>query len=314
MVNDETPDTGEDSEVVETPVNEEVINLDRTVRVGGEDIPVSELVKAREDLEFMRNDYSKLVQFRDATSKVMRPDIDPGVKEQAARELLVGMGYKGDDVENYVSEWMESQNQEQGTTRMSKNESKESNNDETSAEEVANAILQAQQQSENTSQELNRMKAEQLNSRMNTQIMMGLDYNKEATTMLGKLEEINGKEAAFAAKMAFERDIREQSLNNLRARRSAAGTFEEAWVSEETARATDQVLAKYRSVIGDPNKLGRAPETDSSTNAIFSRPAVQAPRWKSGMKPGEVETALEAYNKDALGRLAAGEDVGRDRV
>lgn len=311
MVDEETPDTGENSEAVETPANEQVIDLDRTVRVGGEDIPVSELVKAREDLEFMRNDYSKLVQFRDATSKVMRPDIDPGVKEQAARELLIGMGYKGDDVQNYVSEWMESQNQEQGTTRMSKNENK---NDETSAEEVANAILQAQQQSEQTSQELNRMKAEQLNSRMNTQIMMGLDYNKEATTMLNKLEEINGKEASFAAKMAFERDIREQSLNNLRARRSAAGTFEEAWVSEETAKATDQVLAKYRSVIGDPNKLGRAPETDSSANAIFSRPPVQAPRWKSGMRPGEAETALDAYNKDALSRLAAGEDVGRDRV
>lgn len=311
MVNDETPDVDENSEAVETPVNEQVIDLDRTVRVGGEDIPVSELVKAREDLEFMRNDYSKLVQFRDATSKVMRPDIDPGVKEQAARELLVGMGYKGDDVDNYVSEWMESQNQEQGTTRMSKNED---NKNETSAEEVANAILQAQQQSEQTSQELNRMKADQLNSRMNTQIMMGLDYNKEATTMLKKLEEINGKEASFAAKMAFERDIREQSLNNLRARRSAAGTFEEAWVSEETAKATDQVLAKYRSVIGDPNKLGRAPETDSSTNAIFSRPAVQAPRWKPGTRPGDTETALDAYNKDALSRLAAGEDVGRDRV
>lgn len=305
MVDEETP---ENSEVVETPPE----NLNPTVRVGGEDVPVSELVKAREDLEFMRNDYSKLVQFRDATSKVMRQDIDLGVKEQAAREVLVGMGYKGDQVEEYVSEWMQSQQQEQQGNQVMSNENNKS--EDTSAEQVANAIMQAQQHSENTSQELNRMKAEQLNSRMNAQIMMGLDYNKEATTMLSKLEEINGKEAAFAAKTAFERDIREQSLNNLRARRSAAGTFEEAWVSEETAKATDQVLAKYRSVIGDPNKLGRAPETDSSTSAIFSRPAVQAPRWKSGMKPGDAESALDAYNKDALSRLAAGEDAGRDRV
>lgn len=306
---DET--TPENSEVVETPP-QEVINLDRTVRVGGEDIPVSELVKAREDLEFMRNDYSKLVQFRDATSKVMRQDVDSDVREQAAREVLVGMGYKGDQIEEYVSEWMQSQQQEQqGNQSMSKNDDGAEDN---SAEQVANAIIQAQNQAEQTSQEMNRMKAEQLNSRMNAQIMMGLDYNKDAITMLSKLEEINGKEASFAAKTAFERDIREQSLNNLRARRSAAGTFEEAWVSEETAKATDQVLAKYRSVIGDPNKLGRAPETDSSTNAIFSRPAVQAPRWKSGMKPGDAETALDAYNKDALSRLAAGEDVGRDRV
>ena len=263
------------------------------------------------DLEFMRNDYSKLVQFRDATSKVMRQDIDLDVKEQAAREVLIGMGYKGNQVEEYVSEWMQSQQQEQeGNQNMSKNDG----GDESSAEQVANAIMQAQNQAEQTSQEMNRMKAEQLNSRMNAQIMMGLDYNKDATIMFNKLEEINGKGASFAAKAHFEKDIREQSLNNLRARRSAAGTFEEAWVSEETAKATEQVLAKYRSVIGDPNKLGRAPETDSSTSAIFSRPAVQAPRWKSGMKPGDSETALDAYNKDALSRLAAGEDVGRDRV
>ena len=308
MVDETTP---EDSETVETPPPQEVINLDRTVRVGGEDIPVSELVQAREDLEFMRNDYSKLVQFRDATSKVMRQDIDPGVKEQAAREVLTGMGYKGDQIDEYVSEWMQSQQQEQqGNQGMSNNNSAE----DSSAEQVANAIIKAQNQAEQTSQEMNRMRAEQLNSRMNAQIMMGLDYNKEATTMLNKLEEINGKEASSSAKAAFERDIREQSLNNLRARRSAAGTFEEAWVSEETARATDQVLAKYRSVIGDPNKLGRAPETDSSVNAIFSRPAVQAPRWKPGTRPGDTETALDAYNKDALTRLAAGEDVGRDRV
>ena len=307
MVDDETPDDSEEL-VLEVPPE----NVNPTVRVGDEDVPVSELVKAREDLEFMRNDYSKLVQFRDATSKVMRQDVDPGVKEQAAREVLIGMGYKGNQVEEYVSEWMQSQQQEQqGNQSMSKNDD---GVEESSAEQVANAIMQAQNQAEQTSQEMNRMKAEQLNSRMNAQIMMGLDYNKDATIMFNKLEEINGKGASFAAKAHFEKDIREQSLNNLRARRSAAGTFEEAWVSEETAKATEQVLAKYRSVIGDPNKLGRAPETDSSTSAIFSRPAVQAPRWKSGMKPGDAETALDAYNKDALTRLAAGEDVGRDRV
>lgn len=304
MVDEETP---ENSEAVETPPE----NLNPTVRVGDEDVPVSELVKAREDLEFMRNDYSKLVQFRDATSKVMRQDVDPEVKEQAAREVLIGMGYKGNQVEEYVSEWMQSQQQEQqGNQGMSA----ENNAKDSSAEQVANAIMQAQNQAEQTAQEMNRMKAEQLNSRMNAQIMMGLDYNKDATIMFNKLEEINGKGASFAAKAHFEKDIREQSLNNLRARRSAAGTFEEAWVSEETAKATEQVLAKYRSVIGDPNKLGRAPETDSSASAIFNRPAVPAPRWKPGMKPGETETALDAYNRDALGRLAAGEDVGRDRV
>jgi hypothetical protein len=184
--------------------------------------------------------------------------------------------------------------------------------DDTSAEEVANAILRAQQEAQRAQEELQRMKAEQLNNKLTTQVMMGLELNQGARTMLGKLEEINGKEALSGARAAIERDIRQQTLDNLRTRRTAAGVFEEAWISEESAKATEQVLAKYRSVIGDPNRLGRAPETDSGAGSMFNRPAVPAPRWKPGLSTGDVESALDAYNKDALSRLAAGLDSGSD--
>jgi hypothetical protein len=130
--------------------------------------------------------------------------------------------------------------------------------------------------------------------------------------MLSKLEEINGKEALSGARAAIERDIRQQTLDNLRARRTAAGVFEEAWISEESAKATEQVLAKYRSVIGDPNRLGRAPETDSGASSIFNSKPVPAPRWKPGVSAGDIESALDAFNKDALSRLASGLDSGSD--
>ena len=184
--------------------------------------------------------------------------------------------------------------------------------DDRSAEEVANAILRAQQEAQRAQEELQRMKAEQLNNKLNAQVLMGLELNQGARTMLSKLEEINGKEALSGARAAIERDIRQQTLDNLRARRTQAGVFEEAWISEESAKATEQVLAKYRSVIGDPNRLGRAPETDSGAGSIFNRPAVPAPRWKPGVSNGDIESALDAFNKDALSRLAAGLDSGSD--
>jgi hypothetical protein len=188
----------------------------------------------------------------------------------------------------------------------------DNDDDDKSAEQVANAIMQAQQEAQRTAAELNRMRAEQLNARMNSQIMVGLDLNKDARTMLSKLEEINGRESVANARAAIERDIRQQTLESLKNRRDQAGTFEEAWIAEESARATDQVLAKYRSVIGDPNRLGRAPETDSSASAFINRKPVPAPTWKSGMSPGDVESAVDAYNKDALSRLAASLDTGSD--
>jgi len=307
---DETQDNTADT----TPAPETAkpaLDLDSTVRVGGQDVSIKELVDARENLEYLRQDYSKLVSFRDATSKVMRPDVDPSVKEQAARQLLVDMGYQGEEVDNYVNDWMQSQ---QGATNVNENvdTTPEGDDDDGSAEQVANAIMQAQQEAQSAREQLDRMRAEQLNGRMNSQIVVGLDLNRDARTMLSKLEEINGKEAVANARNAFERDIRQQAMDNLKARRAAAGTFEEAWVTEEAARATDQVLAKYRSVIGDPNRLGRAPETDSSASAFANRKPVSAPTWKPGMSTGDIETALNAYNTDALSRLAAGLDTGSD--
>lgn len=312
-MSDETPQTETPTENT-APVTPPVIDLDAKVRVGGQEIPVSELVRAKEDLEYLKTDYSKLVSFRDATAKVMRPDVDPGVKEQAARQLLIDMGYQGDDVERYVADWMNGQNQNTPSQEIEMNDESDNTSDDQSAEQVANAIMEAQQQAQAAQAELQRMKAEQLNNKLNTQIMLGLDVNGNARTMLGKLEEINGKEAVLGARQAIERDIRQQTMENLKARRTAAGVFEEAWVSEEAAKATEQVLAKYRSVIGDPNRLGRVPETDSGASAIRNRPAVPAPRWKSGTSAGDIESALDAYNKDALSRLAAGLDTGSDKV
>lgn len=299
-------------EPTETPTpTSPTLDLDAKVRANGQEIPVSELLKAKEDLEFLRQDYSKLVSFRDATTKVMRPDVDPTVKEQAARQLLVDMGYRGEEVDQYVQDWMNSNNQQE-TDMADTDDRGGTDDDDGSAEQVANAILAAQQQAQAAQQELQRMKAEQLNSRLNTQVVMGLETNEAARTMLNKLAEINGKDALSGARTAIERDIRQQTLDNLKNRRAAAGTFEEAWISEESARATEQVLAKYRSVIGDPNRLGRAPETDSGASAIRNRPAVPAPRWKPGANNGDLESALDAYNKDALSRLAAELDSGSD--
>lgn len=306
MADETTPN--QETQETQAPTNN-VVDMDAKVRAGGEEIPVSELLKAKQDLAYLQQDYSKLVAFRDATTKVMRPDVDPSVKEQAARQLLVDMGYRGEEVDQYVQDWM---NNQQGETVTDETEDVGGDEDDGSAEAVANAIMAAQQQAQRAQEELQRMKAEQLNQRLNSQVLMGLEMNEKGRKMLSKLEEINGKDALFEARAAIERDIRQQTLDNLRARRTAAGVFEEAWINEESAKATEQVLAKYRSVIGDPNRLGRAPETDSGAGSIFNRPAVPAPRWKPGVTAGDMESALDAFNKDALSRLAAGLDSGSD--
>lgn len=309
MADETTPDTATNETIETTPPA--VVDMDTRVRAGGQEIPVADLLKAKEELEYLKQDYSKLVSFRDATAKVMRPDVDPTVKEQAARQLLIDMGYRGNEVDRYVQDWMANQQGDTMATEPTDN-NVGGDDDDRSAEQVAEAIMAAQRQAAAAQEELQRMKAEQLNNRLNAQVMLGVETNQAARTMFDKLGEINGKDALVSARAAIEKDIRQQTLENLRSRRTAAGVFEEAWISEESARATEQVLAKYRSVIGDPNRLGRAPETDSGASAILNRPAVPAPRWKPGVSNGDIEAALDAYNKDALSRLIAEIDTGSD--
>lgn len=315
-MDNETPMNTEDMDTEDTTTGESaphVLDLDTTIRSGGQDVSVAELLKAKEDLDYLRQDYNKLVSFREATTKVMRSDVDPVARETAARHILSDMGYRDTEIDDYVNDWMTTQtNKDTHPMKNQQSESSESNDDDNNARQIAEAILQAQQEAQRATEELHRMKADQLNTRLNSHIVMGLETNQNARTMLNKLEEINGKDALLSARAAIERDIRQQTLENLRSRRTAAGVFEEAWISEESGKATEQVLSKYRSVIGDPNRLGRAPETDSSANEFMNRKPLSAPAWKPGTSNGDIESALDAYNKDALSRLASGLDTGSD--
>ena len=186
--------------------------------------------------------------------------------------------------------------------------------DDADVDLVAQSILDAQNRAAVAEEEVRRIKAERLGTHMNDQITDAIDSVNDGRTLLGKLRELNGDEAAKNARAAIERDIRQTTLDMLRSRRDAAGTFNEAWVAEEARRATESVIAKYRSVIGDPNKLGRAPETASGSDYFASRKPVPAPKWKPGMRTGDVDGLLQDYNTDVLSRLASGLDNGKDRV
>ena len=299
----------------QTPNN--TIDLDAKVLLGGTEVNVRDLANAREELEKAREQMDQLSKFREAALTVMRQDVPADMKTEAARQLLRDSGFPEDEIDRQVGAWAQGGQEEY--EMVDENEDPElqaqsEEDDDADVDLVAQSILDAQNRAAVAEEEVRRIKAERLGTHMNDQITDAIDSVDDGRTLLGKLRELNGDEAAKNARAAIERDIRQTTLDMLRSRRDAAGTFNEAWVAEEARRATESVIAKYRSVIGDPNKLGRAPETASGSDYFTSRKPVPAPKWSPGMRTGDMDSALQNYNTDVLSRLAAGLDNGKNRV
>ena len=294
------------------------IDLDAKVLLGGTEVNVRDLANAREELEKAREEMGQLSKFREAALTVMRQDVPADMKTEAARQLLRDSGFPEDEIDRQVGAW--AQGGQEDYEMVDENEDPEvggqaeEEDDDADVDLVARSIMDAQNRAAAAEEEVRRIKAERLGTHMNDQITGAIDSVDDGRTLLGKLRELNGDEAAKNARAAIERDIRQTTLDMLRSRRDAAGTFNEAWVAEEAKRATESVIAKYRSVIGDPNKLGRAPETASGSDYFTSRKPVPAPKWSPGMRTGDMDSALQNYNTDVLSRLAAGLDNGKNRV
>ena len=300
----------------ETP-SSNTIDLDAKVLLGGTEVNVRDLATAREELAKAREEMDQLSKFREAALTVMRQDVPADMKTEAARQLLRDSGFPEDEIDRQVGAWAQGGQEEY--EMVDENEDPEvggqsDEDDDADVDLVAQSIMDAQNRAAAAEEEVRRIKAERLGTHMNDQITGAIDSVDDGRTLLSKLRELNGDEAAKNARAAIERDIRQTTLDMLRSRRDAAGTFNEAWVAEEAKRATESVIAKYRSVIGDPNKLGRAPETASGSDYFTSRKPVPAPKWKPGMRTGDMDSALQSYNTDVLSRLAAGLDNGKDRV
>lgn len=291
------------------------LDLDAKVKVGGDEIPIRDLASAREELAKAREEMERLSQFRDAALTIMRQDLNPDAKMEAARQILADAGLPQEEIDRQVAGWVGAQGEEEMVDENDQVEEEyEEDDDDEDVEVVAQAIREAQERAAQAEDEVRRIKAERMGNQMSSEIQGALDGISDARTLMSKLRELNGDEAAKNARAAIERDIRQTTLDNLRARRDAAGAFSETWVAEEAKRAAEAVVAKYRSVIGDPNRLGRAPETDSGVDYLVSRKPVPQPKWKPGMRYGDVEGQLQAFNTDALTRLASGLDTGGDKV
>jgi hypothetical protein len=256
--------------------------------VGGESITVGELVD-------MAKRGVAAEEYSSYASTLMRPDASESDREQAVRFLMTQEGYNPEQIENYVSAL---QGREEAQSAQDHQEARQD-------DKFAQYQRYTEDRMNRLEQKQSQVGVDFLRTRMREAVQNTMDNSDVVKTLIRKSEELNGPEGAEDRKVSIQAQLETQLVENLRARKSKGENFEVSWFNEEVNRAADTIYNRIRSVIGDPDKIGRSPETVAGAEMLFSnRQPVEEPKYTSGDNIGTLDSKARDWNTDTLSRLA----------
>jgi hypothetical protein len=242
-----------------------------------------------------------------AAQTLLKPNADPTTTETAFRTAMAAAGYSVGEIEQQLASFRNSgggETEDEATAPQQRGNRKGEVDPEIAALNQKFEFLR-QQQEQQASQNTETRKT-QLKTLMDQTIQTSLDTSVELGTLVKKLASLDSDPKAGEAsrRTVLADELRDTTLRRLRARRDAnGGNWSDAWVLEESKRASQEVAAKYRAVIGDPSKIGRVTETDSG-DLLAQRPAVKPAEYQKGMTPESARQKVEEWAVDSLLRGA----------
>lgn len=292
------------------PASDE-ISMDTEIEFEGRTYTLSDLMQAQSQMRDLQGQVDRLNEFKQSTVQLMSGAAGDEQRMQAARVILSESGYSAPEIEKYMSEYQNAlsmpeeeyspeQEEEVEGAQMPLEETSEMNYEDT----------QARQEAARTSEEFRQYRLSMLQREMQSGIHNALDTNKDVEVLLGRLKTGDNSEAFEKARGSLEQQVHDRTLKMLQDRKAREGNFNEAWVQDTAKQATEEVLGTYRTVIGDIDSIGRAPETVSGEPTLASKPPVPEPEFKPGMDRGTVDASVKEWNTDVLSRLA--EDTSTD--
>lgn len=291
--NTPTPETTDTTAPAETT---NTIDLDQTVKVGGNEYSISELVQAKEQAAKLQAEAEELNAFKESTFRLMSPDTDNEVRKRELRAVLSQAGYD----EEQISEYTKVYEQGQGS---------EVQEDATVTENAPMEDSQAREQAARVEREMSQMRARMLNDMLEREVSSALSRTEDGKVLEEWLSNTRSQDEIGTAKSRLNERVRAQTLENLKQRRNQAGTFDESWVAEEVTKASEKVAKDMLTVIGDTSKIGRVPETAGQTESLVRRKPVELPDT-TGKSYGEVEGQLRDWTSDQILRSLS--DPGGD--
>lgn len=117
-------------------------------------------------------------------------------------------------------------------------------------------------------------------------------------------DDVKRKSVEEILRKSIRDDVWKSTVETLKSRADASnGKWDEDWIDEAAATAVESVEEKFRSVIGDPARLKRSPETVTGLEGFDpGKKPVEPPRFEPGKARGELDAKAKDYAVDSLMR------------
>lgn len=284
----------------------------------GTEITVADLVQSRKDLAEAIEINETLQKDLEEVGVLFRADASMDQRESAVRNVLLNLGYEDDQIDGYLNAARQQAAPAQQPEEDEDDEIEEidlpdleddtepsgGSNEDTMSDEKAERL---QQELEAQRAELHRMRVRELRDNLNANLDRVLKNNPEIQKLIESARSTRGDDGVNQATQTLRTQLEQRALERMQARRTAAGTFEDAWMSEEVDKATEPVLGTFRSVIGDIDKLGRSSETVTGFDAqeiLRSKPAPE-PKYEPGATISDIESQVKSFTSDTIKRALA---------
>lgn len=274
-----------------TPSSPPSIDLNTTVKVDGHEVPLADVIDGFRHA-------GSLAEYRQHASSLMNPEtLAPQEREHSMRYLLSAEGYSPTQIEEHI---------EASRTAYEGMEDMEADVDPgqqsqaplpTEDEAARNQIAKVQHQQ-------NKMVVDMLKKDLDGTLDRVMEQNPTVQNLLNKSRQLAGEEGFGERQVGIRQEIQRVTLDLMRQRRNRGERFDKSWFDQETSKAADTVYQRIRSVIGDPDKVQRAPETASGTDHFRSTPPVPTPTFESGDNMGTATDKAHDFTVDTLSRLA----------
>jgi hypothetical protein len=293
--------------------NEELIELE-----DGSQISLGDLIKNRADLVRVMENNKSLRADLEEVGVLFRSDVTTDQREDAVRSILGNLGYEDSQIDTYIEatkapveppevEYEDAEPDEDPEEVLEEEEpepvtSGGSNRKNMTQENNYQQAMQRELEAQRA--EIHKMRVRELRDNLNANLTRVMDSNPEMQRLLESARSLRGEEGVTQARQSLRTQLEQKSLELMQSRRSAAGTFEDAWMSEEVDKAAEPILGTFRSVIGDIDKLGRSSETVAGLDAqeILRSKPVPEPEWKAGATISDMESQIKSFASDSIKR------------
>jgi len=292
--------------------------MDPTTKItleDGTEVTLADLMQNRKDLQEAVEINDTLQKDLQEVGVLFQAGITQDRRENAIRNVLENLGYEDEQIGKYLEATRQAPAQEPDEVEEielpdlpDENEDiEDSSGGEQEDTMTAEREQILRQELEAQRAELHKMRVRELRENLNRQLDTALKSNADFQRLIESARSTRGDEGVKQAEQTLRAQLEQRALERMQARRATAGTFEDAWMSEEVEKAVEPVVGTFRSVIGDIDKLGRSSETVSGLDAqeILRSKPIPAPEYKAGMSLTDVESDVKAFASDTIKRALA---------